>query len=153
MKNTQQHVSFSTVEIRKYPIILGDHPSCSCGPPISIGWDYNGAIEVFNLNLFEQMRPPRRHNAELKLPFRLRRELISKICGYREDQIKERLCEIEAIKKERQKTLATLRYQRMEEVFESIKGSTKLMKGLQRKILNLLKKTQQSRNYHMITAL
>jgi hypothetical protein len=31
----QKHVQFRDVEIRKYPIILGDHPECSMGPPVS----------------------------------------------------------------------------------------------------------------------
>ena len=130
---SRRQVSFSTVEIRKYPIILGDHPDCSSGPPISIGWDYSDSIEV-SLNLFEEMRPPRRHRRELVLPFRLRRELISKNCGYEEDQIRERLSEMKIVKKERQQTLAKLKYQKLEEVFESIKGSTNLMKGLRRKL-------------------
>ena len=138
----RRRVGFSTVEIRKYPIIMGDHPDCSCGPPISIGWDYNDPIEV-SLQLYEEMRPPRRHFAELVLPFRLRRELISRNCGYGDDQIKERLSEIQAIKKERQQTLAKLKYQRVEEVLELIKGSTKLIKGLRKRRPNPLKQVQQ----------
>jgi hypothetical protein len=30
-----RHVSFGKLEVRYYPIILGDHPDCSEGPPVS----------------------------------------------------------------------------------------------------------------------
>lgn len=34
-------VRFGTITIRDYDIILGDHPACSYGPPITISWDYH----------------------------------------------------------------------------------------------------------------
>jgi hypothetical protein len=33
-------VRFKAIEIREYERIVGDNPSCSKGPPISIGWGY-----------------------------------------------------------------------------------------------------------------
>ena len=33
-RSPTKHVRFSTIEIRKYPMILGDHPDCSEGPPV-----------------------------------------------------------------------------------------------------------------------
>jgi len=32
----KKHVCFGDCEIRKYPVILGDHPDCLMGPPVSI---------------------------------------------------------------------------------------------------------------------
>lgn len=33
-------VAFSTIEVREYERIVGDNPSCTRGPPMSIGWAY-----------------------------------------------------------------------------------------------------------------
>jgi hypothetical protein len=36
LASATKHVSFGDLEVRKYPVILGDHPECSMGPPVSI---------------------------------------------------------------------------------------------------------------------
>ena len=33
---TKKQVTFGAIEFRKYPIILGDHPDCSIGPPVCL---------------------------------------------------------------------------------------------------------------------
>jgi len=33
-------VAFSVVQIREYERTVGDNPSCTAGPPISLGWEY-----------------------------------------------------------------------------------------------------------------
>lgn len=38
-KPVEKHVSFATLEFRQYDIILGDHPNCSVGPPVSFRID------------------------------------------------------------------------------------------------------------------
>eukprot|EP00526_Cylindrotheca_closterium_P017671 CAMPEP_0113644358 /NCGR_PEP_ID=MMETSP0017_2-20120614/23347_1 /TAXON_ID=2856 /ORGANISM="Cylindrotheca closterium" /LENGTH=300 /DNA_ID=CAMNT_0000555967 /DNA_START=142 /DNA_END=1044 /DNA_ORIENTATION=+ /assembly_acc=CAM_ASM_000147 len=39
-------VRFSTVQIREYPIEIGDNPSGDSGPPITIGWEHTREMEV-----------------------------------------------------------------------------------------------------------
>ena len=41
---TEHTVKFSTVEIRSFPMILGDNPSVSKGPPVTLAWDYDSDI-------------------------------------------------------------------------------------------------------------
>lgn len=36
----KRKVHFGSVLIRDYNVTLGDHPSCSYGPPLTIDWDY-----------------------------------------------------------------------------------------------------------------
>ncbi|KAL9188025.1 hypothetical protein ACHAXT_006403 [Thalassiosira profunda] len=41
LRSRSRRVSFGTIVVRDYDIILGDHPCCSCGPPITIDWKYH----------------------------------------------------------------------------------------------------------------
>ena len=54
---------------------MGDNPSCSRGPPISISWDYND-IGSIDLQEFEEMRPTRRYHGELIIPLSIRKEIL-----------------------------------------------------------------------------
>lgn len=38
---TNKRVSFGDLQMRKYPVILGDHPECTMGPPVSLITEYN----------------------------------------------------------------------------------------------------------------
>jgi len=38
--STQKRVSFSSVSIRSYEVILGDHPCCKDGCALTLGWEY-----------------------------------------------------------------------------------------------------------------
>lgn len=38
---TKKRVSFGDLQMRKYPVILGDHPECTMGPPVSLITEYN----------------------------------------------------------------------------------------------------------------
>ena len=50
-------VAFARVEIRYYERILGDNPSCTAGPPMSIGWRYDPSqTVVFGVDEYEMAR-------------------------------------------------------------------------------------------------
>lgn len=40
VKHTATQVNFGNVTIRHYKQILGDHPDCRFGPPVTLDWDY-----------------------------------------------------------------------------------------------------------------
>jgi hypothetical protein len=63
-------VFFAFVEIIEYDIVLGDHPSVSSGPPISLGWDVE-SNEMFTVDMYESIRD-RRPRHELIVPASVR---------------------------------------------------------------------------------
>lgn len=58
-RQRQDSVGFSSVIIREYDQTIGDNPSVSYGPPISLDWEYT-QLECVTLEHYEAHRPPRR---------------------------------------------------------------------------------------------
>lgn len=64
-ENQKQKVHFSNVEIRYYPMIIGDNPSVSDGCPVTIDWEPIG-ISLASLDEFENVRRnTRRHYSDI----------------------------------------------------------------------------------------
>lgn len=80
-------VSFGEIEMRYYSQTLGDNPSVSYGPPISLDWDYE-EIEPIALDFFEDNRPPRRPLHQMILSHHNRKNVLSWQYGVTEDEIK-----------------------------------------------------------------
>jgi hypothetical protein len=57
-------VSFGPVETRWYPVILGDHPYCTGGCPLTLGWDYYYSNDDNDDD--DEPRRPRRSIMELR---------------------------------------------------------------------------------------
>lgn len=71
----QRSVKFQSLHIRTYNQVLGDHPCCTSGLPISLGWTYNDETQV-PINDYEICRNPRRNRRQLRLNDLDRREII-----------------------------------------------------------------------------
>lgn len=69
-------VSFTSVEIREYNVIVGDHPCCSAGFPLTLDWEYR-EIDNIEVDIYEAVRMPRRHRDELKISPEERSQLLS----------------------------------------------------------------------------
>ena len=118
-------IRFSTIEIRSYSRILGDNPSCSHGPAISIGWEYDSASVTVNVDEFEYYRTnDRLESADLVLS-RDEREGILEEIGYSCQEIVGAVRRNVKVKNRRRQTVNNLPVARFEEMVEK---ATRLVK-------------------------
>lgn len=68
-------VHFGDVVVRDYDMTLGDHPSCSYGPPVTLDWHYL-EYEPLDINEYEFHRPPRKNMREMNLNYYQRRRIL-----------------------------------------------------------------------------
>jgi len=110
-------VSFDTLEIRDYERILGDNPSCSCGPSITFGWRY-AETSVLPVDDYECRRLPRRRSYQMVMPQPIREEMLLN-SGHTRSEIMFAVRGNNLTKRGRQKTLNTLGLQKVQEITQS----------------------------------
>lgn len=94
-------VSFTDISVREYDVELSDHPSCSYGPPIQLGWDYLEEMTTSVENYEVTRNPQRRRDVhELVLSYNARKRRL-KQSGYNRDDIKAVEKEVDRVKRER----------------------------------------------------
>jgi len=69
-------VGFGSVEVRSYPVVIGDHPMCEMGCPLSLGWEYSERKPV-PVDEYEGTRAPRRDRESLRTTCEERRQFLS----------------------------------------------------------------------------
>jgi hypothetical protein len=79
-KGHKKSVSFSSLEIREYEVVIGDHPCCSRGVPVSLGWEYSEAGPL-NLDEYEEGRSPRRSRFDLRTSSEERSDILSDVAS------------------------------------------------------------------------
>ena len=72
----KRNVSFSHLRIREYAITLGDNPSVSSGPPVTLDWAYDPHEKTAPVEAFEAVRI-RRPGSRLALSDRQRSRLLA----------------------------------------------------------------------------
>ena len=97
---SDKKVFFSTIEIRTYPLRLGDNPSTSSGPPLTISWDPEGAPRSFEVDDYEETRPTRRSEDSLKVSKLVRQEWLREE-GYSRGEMTEAQTEVLRIQRGR----------------------------------------------------
>ena len=134
-----RRVSFSTVCIREYDRILGDNPSCSCGPSISIGWEFEDE-EILPVDEWESWREMEREPERLVL-CREEREDILLDLGYTHKDIAQAVRDIVKTKNKRRQTIHNLRASGVEELVESAGRKVRSI----RKVKNLFGKKKKKK--------
>jgi len=111
-------LAFDQIHVRYFDQTLGDHPSTSYGPPISLDWNYEDGESVF-LEDYEKNRKRRRTLRELMLNYYTRRNTLMWQYGYSEAELKRatRLCEWSAF--QRSVTRYFLPISKVEEMVQS----------------------------------
>mmetsp|Transcript_1480 Transcript_1480/g.1592 ORF Transcript_1480/g.1592 Transcript_1480/m.1592 type:complete len:247 (+) Transcript_1480:124-864(+) len=112
-------VTFNTVKVREYPIILGDNPSVSEGPPLSIDWVYID-VDEFDVEEYETTRPSRRGTPEMNIPASIRIDTLKR-SGFTTKDIYQRVKEVKQVKQRRLETTTMLYRSDMNENIEKTK--------------------------------
>jgi len=99
----QKKVHFGNLEMRNYAIVLGDHPDCSSGPPVSIGWEYSPA-ETVSIDKYESTKPRRRSMDQLELNYFVRKRMLRRHVGVSDEEMRESIENVRRIQRQRMQT-------------------------------------------------
>ena len=125
-KQSNTRVSFCQVHVRRYSQTLGDNPSVSYGPPISLDWDYE-VQEAVDMDVYEATRGRRRNLRQMMLNYYHRKNLLTWGCGATEADMEAAQKAVNKIKRERALTRALLPASKLQEVWQSAGRKAKRM--------------------------
>lgn len=105
--SANKSVTFGSLTILEFPIILGENPAVSGGAPVELGWVLMNRYTHRELQLYEYMRcDQRRHGRKnlltMSVPDRARLLMES---GYSIEQIAGAVMRVEEIQKQRSESL------------------------------------------------
>lgn len=113
---SKRRVTFNEVIVRDYDMTLGDHPDCSYGPPVSIGWDYL-EYEPIDVNEYESNHSRRRPLRHLLLNYYKRKHILQDV---KEEDLKAAVKEIKKVYMLRQITRQFVVWWKVEDGLETI---------------------------------
>ncbi|KAG7366903.1 hypothetical protein IV203_029573 [Nitzschia inconspicua] len=143
--SVRKRVRFNAIQIRDYERVVGDNPSCTSGPPLSIGWKY-GKTAMIDVNSYEMARPFRKCSRRLILS-REQREALLLNWGASFHDIVESVRGNIKVKNQRRQTVTNLgRTEKIEEAFESATRKLKRALLLRRSTGNKVKRLQEQAN-------
>lgn len=126
-------VSFDKIEIREYARCLGNNPASTCGPPLSIDWDYVEVGEI-GVEAYEETRPPRRCTDQMVVPERVREYIIYQHTDSTREEIDAVIQEVKKARSQRQMCVAMQDFDNLAVVFDTIKRRMKrIRKGVSKK--------------------
>ena len=117
-RKRQLNVGFAQVCIREYDQTLGDNPSVSYGPPISLDWGYVER-DPMCIDQYEAYRAPRRSLRQLCMNYYTRRNLLMWKYQVEEKEIKAATKQADKAKRGRAVTKYLLPYSKLEDFVTS----------------------------------
>ena len=118
-------VSFSAIKIRHYKQTIGDHPSVSYGPPISLDWKYSEKSLVDVSDYEENRQGTRRKNLkDMQMNYYSRKDTLIQL-GHTKEDIKSASKDANKTQRQRAFTKALLPLCKVEEVMQSAKRKMK----------------------------
>jgi len=111
-------VFFSELKIREYDRALGDNPECSCGPPLSLGWNFVDRSPV-NLEEYEASKPLKSNLSCKRLNYYQRKNILIHVAGYTNEEIELATKQIQRVKFQRKVTKTFLSLHKVKEAAES----------------------------------
>jgi hypothetical protein len=118
----QLSISFSYIDIREYPICIGDNPAGSRGTPLSIEWKHFSEVQI-GLEEYEDARPERRDHCALAMGETHRYDLLRR-SGYSPKDIRIQTKPVNIQRANRKHTLATLNLAWLQEIQQAISRKT-----------------------------
>lgn len=115
---SKRHISFHQIIVRDYDMVLGDHPNCSYGPPVSLGWHYL-EYEPLDLNEYEYHHSRRRPLRQLVLNSYRRKKMLLTEKAHTLDELNRATKEKNRVQKNRSITRTLVPYWKVEDAFES----------------------------------
>jgi len=123
-------VSFDHVNIREYERILGDNPSCTTGPPLSIGWRFSPNPMVISVDDYEDGKGDiPRYKSQFLVPKAIREKMLKEHTGVSRREIVNTVRSVQKQKSQRRKTAANLGMQDTEEKLEALRRSMQRAMG------------------------
>jgi hypothetical protein len=110
-------VSFGNIEVREYPMVLGDNPSCRDGLPVSLGWEY-AQLFLMDVDDYEDDRPRRRCLGDLVLSWMDRRQILKQVASIQD--LSAAITKVQKTQLQRERSIRRLKYQHAEEFAESL---------------------------------
>lgn len=99
-KERERKISFGSVGVRTFNRIVGDHPDCKIGPPVSISWEY---VEHDYVPL-DEYEANHKRRSNLRLTSITRKNLLRNVFEIPENEIRMAEKEVQRIIKRRDQT-------------------------------------------------
>ncbi|KAL7562546.1 hypothetical protein ACA910_015430 [Epithemia clementina (nom. ined.)] len=139
-------VAFDTVQVRHYSMELGDHPSCSIGPPVSLSWECVHEDNPRAIDAYESARRFRRKKNPGLLNYYQRRDIL-KEAGYTDEQLDTADRERKKIQRQRHGTKMLLPFSKVEETWQSARRKAQRVLRRRRQGARVCQDIQRSESF------